>query len=87
MERGGASDVFLYLFKVIKLIHIMTSVSLCFLQAKDLPTYKDNDFLTDGAKINIGPEAKEKLLAKLQKDVDVSGPKPEQMRHSKYFKD
>ena len=41
-------------------------------QAKDLPTYKDNDFLTDGARINIGPEAKDKLLAKLQKDVDVS---------------
>lgn len=39
-------------------------------KAKDLPTFKDNDFLTAGARINIGQEAKEKLLAKLEKDVD-----------------
>ena len=41
-------------------------------QAKDLPTFKDNDFLTAGARINIGQEAKDKLIAKLEKDVDVS---------------
>ena len=45
----------------------------CFhFQAKDLPTYKDNDFMTDGIKINIGQEAKEKLLQNLTKDVEVN---------------
>lgn len=38
-------------------------------KAKDLPTYKDNDFMTDGTKILIGPDAKEKLMQNLTKDV------------------
>ena len=42
------------------------------LQAKDLPTYKDNDFLNGGMRIQIGDEAKEKVLKTLQADVDVS---------------
>ena len=46
------------------------------LQAKDLPTYKDNDFLEDGARISIGQEEKDKLLAKLDKDVEVSKQSP-----------
>ncbi|XP_059140450.1 phosphatidylinositol 5-phosphate 4-kinase type-2 alpha-like [Physella acuta] len=37
---------------------------------KTLPTFKDNDFLNDGAKIHIGPEEKKKLLETLQSDVD-----------------
>ncbi|KAK0046442.1 phosphatidylinositol 5-phosphate 4-kinase type-2 alpha [Biomphalaria pfeifferi] len=37
---------------------------------KSLPTFKDNDFLNDGAKICIGPEQKKKLLETLQSDVD-----------------
>lgn len=39
-------------------------------KAKELPTFKDNDFMTDGARITIGPDAKEKLMEKLTKDVD-----------------
>ncbi|KAL4222748.1 Phosphatidylinositol 5-phosphate 4-kinase type-2 beta [Mactra antiquata] len=39
-------------------------------KAKDLPTFKDNDFLTDGAKLNIGSDAKDKLLARLTSDVE-----------------
>lgn len=39
---------------------------------KQLPTLKDNDFIKSGIKILIGDEAKEKLLATLNADVDVS---------------
>ncbi|GAB0096703.1 phosphatidylinositol 5-phosphate 4-kinase type-2 alpha [Sergentomyia squamirostris] len=37
---------------------------------KQLPTLKDNDFIKSGIKILIGDEAKEKLLATLNADVD-----------------
>ncbi|XP_044001000.1 phosphatidylinositol 5-phosphate 4-kinase type-2 alpha isoform X1 [Aphidius gifuensis] len=37
---------------------------------KDLPTYKDNDFVKDGMKIFIGDEAKTKLIETLSADVD-----------------
>ncbi|XP_051174894.1 phosphatidylinositol 5-phosphate 4-kinase type-2 alpha isoform X1 [Leptopilina boulardi] len=37
---------------------------------KDLPTYKDNDFVKEGMKIYIGEEAKEKLIETLTADVD-----------------
>ena len=33
---------------------------------KDHPTFKDNDFLSDGVKIHIGEEAKEKLMKTLR---------------------
>ena len=39
---------------------------------KELPTYKDNDFINDGVMINIGKEAKERLESTLKADVDVS---------------
>ncbi|CAG0899210.1 unnamed protein product [Cyprideis torosa] len=35
---------------------------------KDLPTLKDNDFVNNGQKIYIGPEAKEKLMETLKAD-------------------
>ena len=41
-------------------------------KAKELPTYKDNDFVNDGIKIQIGAEAKEKLMNMLKTDVEVS---------------
>ncbi|XP_003243678.1 phosphatidylinositol 5-phosphate 4-kinase type-2 alpha isoform X1 [Acyrthosiphon pisum] len=37
---------------------------------KDLPTYKDNDFVKERTKIYIGDEAKDKLLETLGADVD-----------------
>ncbi|KAI5753484.1 hypothetical protein M8J77_000597 [Diaphorina citri] len=37
---------------------------------KDLPTFKDNDFVQGGTKIVIGDEAKEKLLETLNADVE-----------------
>jgi len=37
---------------------------------KSLPTLKDNDFLADNVKINIGEDAKEKLLETLAADVE-----------------
>uniref|UniRef100_A0A0B7AWQ2 1-phosphatidylinositol-5-phosphate 4-kinase n=1 Tax=Arion vulgaris TaxID=1028688 RepID=A0A0B7AWQ2_9EUPU len=37
---------------------------------KELPTFKDNDFLNDGARILIGSEQRKKLLDTLQSDVD-----------------
>lgn len=40
-------------------------------QAKELPTLKDNDFVNDGAVINIGPKEKDRILNILQKDVEV----------------
>ena len=41
-------------------------------KAKDLPTYKDNDFLNDNVNIHIAPEAKHDLMETLQGDVNVS---------------
>ena len=41
------------------------------MQAKHLPTYKDNDFINDKASITIGAEAKDKLMAILTKDSEV----------------
>lgn len=40
-------------------------------QAKELPTYKDNDFINDGQKIYIDDENKKMFLEKLRKDVEV----------------
>lgn len=40
-------------------------------QAKELPTYKDNDFINDGQKIHIDGENKKMFLEKLRKDVEV----------------
>ena len=40
-------------------------------KAKELPTFKDNDFLNEGAIIQIGKEQKEKLMTMLQADVEV----------------
>ncbi|KAL1115556.1 hypothetical protein AAG570_005846 [Ranatra chinensis] len=37
---------------------------------KDLPTFKDNDFVKEGTKIYIGDEAKEKLIETLNADVE-----------------
>ncbi|KAK2188165.1 hypothetical protein NP493_142g01024 [Ridgeia piscesae] len=39
-------------------------------RAKDLPTYKDNDFLNDHVIIHIAPEAKRDILETLQGDVN-----------------
>ncbi|CAG0912628.1 unnamed protein product [Notodromas monacha] len=38
-------------------------------KGKDLPTLKDNDFVKDGVKILIGPDAKDKLLETLNADT------------------
>lgn len=43
-------------------------------KAKDLPTYKDNDFINDGINIHVGAETKDRLLETLQADTDVSIP-------------
>ncbi|MGH0123785.1 UNVERIFIED_CONTAM: hypothetical protein FKN15_076250 [Acipenser sinensis] len=40
------------------------------LKAKELPTYKDNDFINDGQKIYIDENNKKMLLEKLKKDVE-----------------
>ncbi|TSL10158.1 Phosphatidylinositol 5-phosphate 4-kinase type-2 alpha [Bagarius yarrelli] len=39
-------------------------------KAKELPTYKDNDFINDGQKIYIDEENKKIFLDKLKKDVE-----------------
>lgn len=36
-----------------------------------MPTLKDNDFLTDGGKINVGADVKKDLMDRLTKDVEV----------------
>lgn len=45
-----------------------------FLQAKDLPTFKDNDFLNEGQKLHVGEESKKNFLEKLKRDVEVEFP-------------
>ncbi|KAK3515301.1 hypothetical protein QTP70_013472 [Hemibagrus guttatus] len=44
--------------------------SLASVKAKELPTYKDNDFINDGQKIYIDEENKKIFLEKLRKDVE-----------------
>jgi 1-phosphatidylinositol-5-phosphate 4-kinase len=39
-------------------------------KAKELPTFKDNDFINEGIKIDVGDEPKEELINMLQADVD-----------------
>eukprot|EP00061_Rhincodon_typus_P014531 g41602.t1 len=39
-------------------------------QAKELPTLKDNDFLNEGQRIQIGDENKKMFLDKLKRDVE-----------------
>lgn len=41
------------------------------LQAKELPTFKDNDFLNEGQKLQIGDDNKKYFLEKLKRDVEV----------------
>nr|XP_027780436.1 phosphatidylinositol 5-phosphate 4-kinase type-2 beta isoform X2 [Marmota flaviventris] len=40
------------------------------LKAKDLPTFKDNDFLNEGQKLHVGEESKKNFLEKLKRDVE-----------------
>lgn len=40
-------------------------------QAKELPTFKDNDFLNEGHKLKIGDDNKKYFLEKLKRDVEV----------------
>ena len=40
-------------------------------RAKDLPTYKDNDFLNDRKEISVGPEKRAVLMKTLQADTEV----------------
>ncbi|MBN3312521.1 PI42A kinase, partial [Atractosteus spatula] len=47
-----------------------TCHSKSFNQAKELPTYKDNDFINDGQKIYIDENNKKMFLEKLKKDVE-----------------
>ena len=67
---------------------IVTDV-LCFVQgstvqreasdkekAKDLPTFKDNDFINERMRIQIGDENKERLMANIQADVQVTTTTP-----------
>lgn len=41
------------------------------IQVKDIPVFKDNDFMKDGCKMYIGLEAKERILEMLQADAMV----------------
>lgn len=38
---------------------------------KELPTLKDNDFIKQGVRVDIGEAAKDKLLETLTADVEV----------------
>nr|XP_023656028.1 phosphatidylinositol 5-phosphate 4-kinase type-2 alpha isoform X2 [Paramormyrops kingsleyae] len=39
-------------------------------KAKDLPTYKDNDFINDGQKVYVDENSKKMFLEKLKRDVE-----------------
>jgi hypothetical protein len=38
--------------------------------AKELPTFKDNDFTTANERIFLGPEAKAEIMARIKLDVE-----------------
>jgi len=40
-------------------------------RAKDLPTYKDNDFLNERREISVGPEKRALLMQTIQADTEV----------------
>ena len=40
-------------------------------KAKDLPTYKDKDFIGDGRVLCVGSDVRQKLLNVFQADTDV----------------
>lgn len=42
------------------------------LQSKDLPTYKDNDFIRDEAVLFLGKDTKDKLMTTITKDAEVN---------------
>lgn len=39
---------------------------------KEVPLYKDSDFINEGIKIHIGAEPKQRLMTVLKSDTDVS---------------
>lgn len=41
-------------------------------KSKEVPMYKDNDFVSEGIKIHIGAAAKQRLMNTLKSDTDVS---------------
>ncbi|KAA8580868.1 hypothetical protein FQN60_013826 [Etheostoma spectabile] len=51
-------------------LRIATRFYCAMKHAKELPTYKDNDFINDGQKIYIDGENKKMFLEKLRKDVE-----------------
>ncbi|TRY53825.1 hypothetical protein DNTS_002785 [Danionella cerebrum] len=51
-------------------IRIATRFYCAIRQTKELPTYKDNDFINDGQKIFIDEENKKMFLEKLKNDVE-----------------
>lgn len=55
------------------LMHCVGDLTQTFtsLQAKELPTLKDNDFLNEGQKLQIGDDNKKYFLEKLKRDVEV----------------
>lgn len=58
------------MYKYLTLIIYLTSSPISS-QAKDLPTFKDNDFLNEGQKLQIGDDNKKLFLDKLKRDVEV----------------
>ena len=52
-------------------LFLLLLLILFLFQDKELPTFKDNDFLSENKKLYIGKEAKDKMLAKLKKDIEV----------------
>ncbi|KAI5617104.1 phosphatidylinositol 5-phosphate 4-kinase type-2 alpha, partial [Silurus asotus] len=64
-------------YTIIVFITVLLTVRVClhseffiYFKAKELPTYKDNDFINDGQKIYIDEENKKIFLEKLRKDVE-----------------
>ena len=53
------------------LMHVNGLFVSIYLQVKDLPTFKDNDFTKDNKKLIVGGEAREEFLNRLKRDVDV----------------
>ena len=41
-------------------------------KSKEIPTFKDNDFVAEGNKIYIGDQHKAELMQILRRDVEVS---------------
>ena len=52
-------------------VNLQLMIFTLYFQVKELPTYKDVDFRNSMQKVHVSDEAKEKIMDKLNRDIEV----------------